>query len=240
MSKTSSFYLNLALSALLISSLLFLPNIEAAKKKRASRKIKNVILMIGDGMGHNQLHITEVLRKKKLFLLTLDTIGIVSTTSNDSLVTDSAAAATALATGHKTNNQVVGKNTNFNNKKTLLEAFKAQGKKTALITNDAIVEATPAAFGSHVKSRKNSKKVIEWYLKNKVDILMGGGRKHFTAKNLDQYRKADYHIAFSADDLPMVNEKKHKRLLGLFNDGHMNFAIDRKHLSEMRKEPKLK
>src|SRR3989338_2482045 len=94
--------------------------------------VRNVIFMIGDGMGYNQIHIAQELLGKKLFITTLPVSGMVFTSSANNRVTDSAAAGTALASAHKTNNQSLGKDPQGQDLPTLLEKFKKIGKRTGL------------------------------------------------------------------------------------------------------------
>ncbi len=138
---------------------------------------KNVILIIGDGMGPNDIEITEKHSKDVYsFGLVLNKIknhGLAKTRSANSSVTDSAASATALSTGVKTNNGYIGKDTKANDLKTMAEIAREQGKKVGIITNEYIYGATPSAFGAHNISRNNSSELISGLLAFKPDVLMG-------------------------------------------------------------------
>ncbi|MBI3018918.1 MAG: alkaline phosphatase [Deltaproteobacteria bacterium] len=200
--------------------------------------VRNVIFMIGDGMGFNQIHIAQELLEKKLFLTTLPVSGIVFTSSANNRVTDSAAAATALATAHKTNNQRLGKNPEGQDLPTLLEKFKKAGKRAGLVTTTSLTDATPAAFAAHAMHRKEHLLIAQWLLKNQVDILLGGGRKYFLPL-LPQFKKQNYEIITSAQELSHILPLKNKKLLGLFHKEHLNYEIDREELSDMKEEPSL-
>ena len=200
--------------------------------------VKNVIFMIGDGMGYNQIHIAQELLGKKLFLTSLPHTGLVFTPSANNRVTDSAAAATALATGHKTNNQALGKSPEGKDLPTLLEKFKHAGKRTGLVTTTSLTDATPAAFAAHVAHRKEHALIAQWMLKNQPDLLLGGGRKHFLPL-LTQFKKQKYEVITSADELSHILPLKNKKLLGLFHQEHLNYEIDREEIPEMKEEPSL-
>ncbi len=200
--------------------------------------IKNVIFMIGDGMGYNQIHITQELLEKKLFLTTLPVSGMVFTHSANNRVTDSAAAATALATAHKTNNQNLGKNPEGQDLPTLLEKFKKAKKRTGLVTTTSLTDATPAAFAAHAANRKEHTLIAQWILKNQVDLLLGGGRKYFLPL-LAQFKKQNYELITSTEELAHILPLKNKKLLGLFHEEHLNYEIDREELSDMKDEPSL-
>ncbi|MBI3016977.1 MAG: alkaline phosphatase [Deltaproteobacteria bacterium] len=200
--------------------------------------VKNVIFMIGDGMGYNQIHISQELLGKKLFLTTLPVSGMVFTSSANNRVTDSAAAATALATAHKTNNQSLGKDPQGQDLPSLLEKLKKTGKRTGLVTTTSLTDATPAAFATHVSNRKEHPLIAQWLLKNKVDLLLGGGRKYFLPL-LSQFKKEHYELITSTQELSHILPLKNKRLLGLFHEEHLNYEIDREEIPEMAEEPSL-
>jgi alkaline phosphatase len=146
------------------------------------RAVKNVIFCIGDGMGLGQVAIARIKSAGvdgKLYMEQLPVTGIVRTHSADSIVTDSAAAATALADGIKTNNGVVGETADGKKYQTILEAAKAKGMASGLIATSRITDATPACFGAHVKSRKMEDKIAEQLIENEITVLFGGGREYF-------------------------------------------------------------
>lgn len=115
-------------------------------------KVKNVILMIGDGMGAEQAKAGEIYKGSKLVMQTLPYSTMVTTYSNDG-VTDSSAAATAMATGYKTNNNMVGMIADGTKKENLIEFSKARGLKAGVIVTQVLPHATPAGFTAHVSAR---------------------------------------------------------------------------------------
>ncbi len=147
---------------------------------------KYVFYFIGDGLGAAQRQFSEFFIQEKdanpnehLLMNTFETAGINTTYCADTLITDSAAAATALASGVKTNKGVIGKNVQGKNVKTLTEAAMEHGMKTGLITTTRLTHATPAAFAAHNVSRNNENEIADDFLASGVDFFAGGGIRHF-------------------------------------------------------------
>ncbi|CCD24185.1 alkaline phosphatase PHO8 NDAI_0C05260 [Naumovozyma dairenensis CBS 421] len=157
---------------------------------------KNVILFITDGMGPASLSLTRSYRQfiENLPIndtLTLDNhlIGSSRTRSSDSLITDSAAGATAFSCILKTKNNAVGVNDQYEPCGTLLEAAKLDGLMTGLVVTTRITDATPAAFSAHSNSRFQEDLIALHQLGKHnnlgrvVDLMIGGGRSHFHGKD---------------------------------------------------------
>jgi alkaline phosphatase len=143
---------------------------------------RNIILMIGDGLGEVQrtaARWSSVGPDGQLAMDRLPFNGRVRTASADDPVTDSAAAATAMATGIKTNNGVIGMDTELQSLPTILELAKAQGKAVGLVTTTQISHATPAAFAAHVPNRKQMLTIAAQLVAAEVDVLLGGGEDEF-------------------------------------------------------------
>ncbi|NBD26309.1 alkaline phosphatase [Paenibacillus glycinis] len=144
----------------------------------ASKQAKNVILFVGDGMGTAQrdaIRLATVGESGQLAMDDMPYLGLIHTSSTVP-VTDSAAAATAYASGVKTYNGAIGMDANKKNAKTIYEYAKEMGKSTGLVTTSQITDATPAAFASHVEDRaKQSDIALQYLTKTKVDVLLGGG-----------------------------------------------------------------
>lgn len=152
---------------------------------------KNIIFLVTDGMGPTSLSLTRSFRqyRDKLAIddiLTLDKhlIGQSRTRSSNSLVTDSAAGATAFSCALKSYNNAVGVTPQRQPCGTLLEAMKYEGYHTGLVVTTRITDATPAAFSSHVTYRFYEDLIAqhqlgEYPLGRVVDLMIGGGRTHF-------------------------------------------------------------
>ena len=145
---------------------------------------KNVIFFIGDGMGPEQVRAANYFNGGPLSFEGFPYQGSLTTYAANSSVTDSAAAATALATGHKVDNGVISQarpaNSDYpvygSEMETLLEYFQARGKSTGLVTTTYMTHATPAAFGAHEPSRNNLNGIAADYLnQTRPNVLFGGG-----------------------------------------------------------------
>ena len=147
---------------------------------------RSAVLLIGDGMGPTVVSATRIHFKGvdgKLFLDKTRHRGVLTTYSNDSVATDSAASASAMATGQKVNNRVLSLTFSHLSKgaknrkklKTILEMAAEQGKSVGLITNVEFTHATPAAFYAHVSSRNNTSEIIKSLISSPVDLILGAG-----------------------------------------------------------------
>ncbi|MCW8837615.1 MAG: alkaline phosphatase [Thiovulaceae bacterium] len=207
-----------------------------------SVKAKNIILLIGDGMGPEHIKAAgwkEVGKEGKLYMETLSKSGYIRTSSADNLITDSAAAATAIATGVKTNNGVISLDPSLNKLITILEEAKALGKSVGLITNVQIIHATPAAFASHVESRANTTEIARQILDNEVDVLLGGGENYFLPNTtigcfpeighrndnrnlINEAIDEGYTYVCDSGSLEDINSSNVTKLIGLFSDEGMD------------------
>lgn len=180
------------------------------------RPIKNIILIIGDGMGINQIElaryryygITGRLNMERMpFLALVETKPISA-----DLITDSAAGATALATGHKTRNKMIGMSSDSVARPSLLEALQQIGWKTGLITSSGITDATPASFAAHVPHRDLQHEIAIQMADHKVNFLAGA-----TGGFEGVYPNQKYSIAKYAESLG-YEVVKSKSALAAAND----------------------
>ncbi|MEI2360859.1 alkaline phosphatase [Priestia megaterium] len=177
------------LSAVTVAALAFgtnSPTDAKAAKGVNNQKAKNVILFVGDGMGtdhRDAIRLAAVGANGKLAMDDMPAVGRVHTSSGNSFVTDSAAAATAMASGVKSYNGAIGVNMKGKPVQTVLEKAKLAGKTTGLVTTSQVTDATPAAFGAHVKDRSAQSDIAKQYLENsKVDVILGGGEDYWYPK----------------------------------------------------------
>ncbi|MBR3767464.1 MAG: alkaline phosphatase [Clostridia bacterium] len=144
-----------------------------------AEEIKNVIIMIGDGMGFNHLYATQDKYGVELQMITrTEYHGESKTRSGSSLVTDSAAGATALATGHRTINGYVGVYPTdplsvIANPSSITEVAMKYGKSTGIVTSDSIMGATPAGFSVHVRDRDLADKIFAQQVVSDIDLIWG-------------------------------------------------------------------
>jgi len=148
----------------------------------AKKKPKNVILLIGDGMGLTQIYSGYTANKGQLNLFNIPTQGLSITKSSDSYITDSAAGATAMATGHKTNNRFISVDESGKPLELITQQLAKKNYKTAIISAGNITDATPAGFYAHQPERSYNEPIAEDFLSNLSDILIGGGAKEFQSR----------------------------------------------------------
>jgi len=147
---------------------------------------KNIILMIGDGMGVTQVTSGVYARKEGLHLERFPATGLIKTHAAKNLITDSAAGATAFACGCKTYNGAIGMTAKKQPCPTILEQAAAFGMATGLVTTSSITHATPASFIAHVRDRSYMEEIATHFLKTDVDVLIGGGMRYFMARTTDK------------------------------------------------------
>jgi alkaline phosphatase len=160
------------------------------------------------------------------------TLGVLTTHAADSLTTDSAAAATALAAGCKANIGALGVCADGRRLRTVMEMAREKGLRAALVTTSTVYDASPGAFISHVAKRKEYDVILDQYLRAAPDVILGGGREEFVAKDRSE-RKDGRLAAFVERGYVYVADKSGlaraagNKLLGLFTPGEMNFDLDR-------------
>lgn len=224
-----------------------------------ARKAKNVILFIGDGLSPAHRVGARLLSKgisegKSLGKLAIDDMphmAFVATAGSDSIITDSANAASAYATGHKTAVNAMGvyadRTANpFDDPRveTITSVIRRQRDMAiGIVTNTEIEDATPAAMVAHTRRRAAYDQIVEQFFAAKPDVLMGGGAANFLPQaeaaskrkdDLDyiaKFRDAGYSFAAAATELNSLSAKPDTRkLLGLFAPGNMDGVLDRKFL----------
>lgn len=167
---------------------------------------KNIILMIGDGMGLTQITAGMIANGNKLHLERCTTVGLIKTSSSDNLITDSAAGATAFASGVKTYNGAIGVDPNKKPVPTLVEIASRNNISTGLVASSSITHATPASFIAHQPSRKLDEGIARDLVNSNVDVFMGGGRNFFDKRtdSLDlvkELEKKNYKIYNSLQEV---------------------------------------
>ncbi len=217
---------------------------------QSGERPKNIIILFGDGAAATQWefgrYTSQVLRKQPFAITDVvfkqGSFGLLTTYSADSVVTDSAAAASAMATGHKTKTGGIGITADGRPVETVMEFAKKRGKRIGLVTTAAVHDASPAAFAAHANSRRESQNIVDQYLAFEPDVLMGGGRDYFVPKEQTGGKRSDSKnviAAFTAKGYQVVTttealKSAHgPRLLALFADDDMDFEIDR----DARQEP---
>jgi alkaline phosphatase len=205
---------------------------------------RNIIILFADGVAPTQWdfgkYSSRVLRGQPF--ATTDVVfrdgvlGLISTHSHDSYVTDSAAAASAMSIGQKVLNGAVSITPDGKAQRTVMRAAKAAGKRIGLVTTATVYDATPAAFSLNAKSRRDYQALVDQYLALEPDVLMGGGADFFLpagapgGKRKDgkdiiaAFRARGHQVARNTGELKAAAGP---RVLGLFADEDMDFEVDR-------------
>lgn len=184
---------------------------------------KNIILLIGDGMGLAQVEAAMAASKKQLNIERCSETGFAKTSSSDEYITDSAAAGTAIACGKKTYNGAIGVDSIGNDVKSILAYAEEAGLATGLVATSTITHATPASFIAHDASRQNYEAIARDFLDIDTDVFIGGGLDHFANRRdsinlVEMLRTNGYHIALNTQELEQINSGK---LVGLLSDESM-------------------
>lgn len=145
-------------------------------------KVKNVIYLIGDGMGAGAISSLLLSEDDVTGFEMAPVVGLSETCSANNYVTDSAAGGTALATGTRTNNGYVGAGPDGNQLTSVLRKAQAYGMKTGIVVNTTLTEATPGAFYAGVTSRKMVYDIAKQFTESEVDVAIGGGLDHFVGR----------------------------------------------------------
>jgi len=199
-------------------------------QKFKGKKPKNVIMMIGDGMGTSQIFAGLTANGGHLFLDNFKQVGFSKTQSSNNYITDSGAGGTALSTGQKTYNGAIGVNTDTVAIKTILEMAEDHGLATGLVSTSAITHATPASFIAHQGSRGSYEDIAADFLKTDIDVFIGGGYKHFTERKdkrdlTSELKQKGYQVLRNMDEIAQVKTGK---LAGLTADEHNEVYPKRK------------
>ncbi|KKH50690.1 alkaline phosphatase [Methanosarcina sp. 1.H.A.2.2] len=222
--------------------------------------IKNIIVLVPDGCSQSVQTLARWYSGKPLQLDEM-MVGAVSTYSADSVITDSSAAATALATGHKTTNGFISvgraddsvlsileapsEEVQYRPLATVLEGSKLEGKATGLVVTSRVTHATPAAFASHVDDRDNENEIMEQMVYGDIDIVFGGGSGYLVPVDEGGKRKdgenltkvlldRGYQFIDNKDEMLDLTSG---RTWGLFAKSHMESDINRPLLAP--EEPSL-
>jgi alkaline phosphatase len=197
--------------SILVLSLVFCFGPTWAQKK--AKNPKNIILMVGDGMGISQIYAGMVGNYGSLNLEQFQVIGFHKNQASNAFVTDSAAGATAFACGVKTYNGAIGVDANGEAVPTILEIAEENGLSTGLVATCSITHATPASFISHQASRSLDENIALDFLNTDIDVFIGGGRKFFANRTdglnlIDSLKNRSYQIANTIEEVQQIKSGK--------------------------------
>lgn len=213
-------------------------------------RVKNIIVLVADGMGATHTTITRWFKGSPLALDEM-LVGGIRTYSAESLITDSAPAATAFATGQKSNAKFIAVlpektpmpgvapvSDSFKTKPvaTVLEGVKLQGKAVGLVATSNIQHATPAAYSSHTPDRRDYNDIAKQQVYQNMDVVLGGGKKYLLPTSqggtrpdpedlTEVLKKKGYPFVQTRDDLLRFEGKK---VWGMFADHDMAYDLDRR------------
>lgn len=184
-------------------------------------EVKNIIFMIGDGMGLAQASLTQI--ENKYAPTAFDraqNVALQKTYSANNRVTDSAASGTALATGYKTNNSTLGQTPDGTPVESIIAKAEKVGYASGVVVTCYVNHATPAAFYAHRESRNDNEGIITDFMASDLDVVFGGGTRffneHFTKQNknyVDELKAKGYNVLSEQSEMASVSEGN---VVGLF------------------------
>lgn len=216
----------------------------------------SIIVFIGDGMGLSLIRAADIYSNealgKPLAINTIPTLGITFTRSLDSEITDSAAAATALFSGHKTVNGAVNVLPDGTRVGTIAHSAKEVGMSVGIVSTTRLTDATPAALYSHSIRRRDEQLIADQLFSFAPDVALSGGLQYFVPPNVlenskrtdekdwvEEFKKAGYTFLSNADELNAVKPGEVDRLIGLFAVSQMNYELDRRNMTRSQNQPSL-
>lgn len=208
--------------------------------QKAKDTAHNIIFLVSDGMSSGTLAMADHLFKRKIgrhstwLQLYQDKKiirAIMDMASSNSLVTDSAAAASSWGGGVRVPNGSLNMAANGEKYEPILQKFKSAGKSVGCVTTVPITHATPAGFCVNMKSREQQNEIAEEYKSLRFDVMMGGGNEYFNSEI--RADKRDMYAEFAADGFQVVRDKRSmqaampgKPILGVFSDSGLPYTVD--------------
>ncbi len=198
---------------------------------------KNIILLIGDGMGLNYVA-ANILKDQNSPFKKFTTVGLSITKSVDKLITDSAAAATAIATGYPTKNHHISVDSSHNNLYTIFELARKKGLSTGIVVTDDVTGGTPAPFFAHITSRYKRFDIAKQFINSNLDIVIGGGANNFLQISSGSNRSGKVNImkalvskgyGFYFDFINLSKSLSSEKIFGLLAKGSLPIASKREY-----------
>lgn len=173
---------------------------------------KNIILLIGDGMGLAQLSAADLVNNG-LSITQLKYVGLQRTQAKGNFITDSAGAGSAIATGQKTPNRSIATDGNGHINKSITEYILPEGKACGIVSNGNIADATPAVFYGHADDRDNTDEITAWLTRTQPDFVAGSGRTLFTERKDGRNLKKELLSDFQFVDSVQQSFKTEKKII---------------------------
>nr|WP_321411751.1 alkaline phosphatase [uncultured Carboxylicivirga sp.] len=231
-----------------ITGALATPTILSSCKNTVSKKARNIIFMVSDGMSSGTLNMADLLLQKKegrgstwidLYRNNRVTKAFVDTASANSLVTDSAAGSSAWGSGRRVNNSTLNVNPDGSFNKPILQKFKDAGKAVGCVTTVPITHATPAGFSVNFKHRNMQDKIASKYLELQFDVMMGGGTEYFDGSKREDkkdifgdFENAGFQVVRNKQQ--MANATKGKPVIGVFHEDGLPYSLDLENDAELK------
>jgi alkaline phosphatase len=204
----------------------------------AQKKPKNVVFIIGDGMGLAHVHAAMVVKGNDSSFEQFQYIGFSKTHSANNFTTDSGAGGTALACGVKTKNGMIGMTADSIAVESIMRVAERNGLSTGIVATCNITHATPASYFAHQVSRKMYEEIAADFLKTDIDVFIGGGRNEFEKRSdnrnlTNELKNKGYTIAYTLEQAKQVKTGKlaamlsddnislYPELAAMLNDGHV-------------------
>ncbi len=206
------FLLAFSLISLILFLILLISKLHSKELSNNFKNDKSLILLIGDGMGLPIISAWDYYKKDSIdnkysILDGFDGTFLVRTRSKDKIITDSAAAATAYATGYNVDNYQVGLINNNQRVKTIMDLAKDKNKSTGIVVLCTLTHATPAAFYAYSSKRSDEQFIANQLIYSNIDVAIGGGHKYF--KNLiPKFKQKGYTIL---ENIYQINELKNNK-----------------------------
>jgi alkaline phosphatase len=220
-----------------------------AAAEESAGEAKSAILLIGDGMSLAQVYSAQIFAEEvlgeSLVMPTIADTAVTRTHSADSMVTDSAAAGTAIHSGLKANNGSINVLPAGEWAYTIGQAAQAADKSVGVLSTARMTHATPASVYGHDADRDAENLFAEQMVEFLPEVALGGGARHFLPDGkredgrdlIDEMVAAGYTNVTDASELAAVDTEATDYLLGLFTDSHMSYEIDR--VNQAKNEPSL-
>lgn len=216
---------------------------ETTRQAGASQgSAKNIIFMVSDGMNLGALSLAKQYLSltagketnwMRLYRERPVVRSLVETFSENSCVTDSAAAASAWGSGTRVNNGTLNVRPDGAPLEPIQKKLQESGRRVGLVTTATVTHATPAGFAATVNDRGKEEDIAKQYLDRRVDVILGGGQKFFAPALLQEFAAAGYDLAGTRDTLNNLGHERMTPLLGVFSEGYLPFAIDRENVREI-------
>ena len=218
--KIRTYILFLAASLLVLSACSF-RNVHSTESQQ--KRARNIIIFIGDGMGVAHVNAAITVSERPLVMERFPYSGFLKTYSYDNYVTDSGAGGTAIASGIKTRNGMIGMAPDSTIVESILHIASRRGLATGVVSTSAVTHATPATFAVHNIDRANTEEIAKGFLDSNVDVFIGGGENHFRRRSdsVDltvNLRKKGYDVVYTIQDLVKSDSRK---IAGLLAKEHM-------------------